>query len=293
MRACSLVLMLLVAIASAAPTYAATRAEFDQLVQQIQAKPTDTKLREQVIAMAADLKPTPAIPETARQKFVAASAIAKSAKDASGQKLAIKRYQEALKIAPWWGDAYYNLALAQELASQFEGAIASLKLYILTKPSDKDAREAQDRIYALEGKADLAKQEAQATGTAPHKPQAAVQAAAPPPPATPSFDGARFVNRMYDGGGTLLTEYIIEVHGNQISAIDRAIAGSADAGSTFTMACVLNGLSCNLCCGVPGTLGGDPSSRHSLAIAADGRTATYKFYLPNGNLAETRVYQRQ
>jgi hypothetical protein len=61
-----------------------------------------------------------------------------------------------LKIAPWWGDAYYNLAVSQELAGQFDPAQESLRLYILTNPGEREAREAQDRIYSLNAKKRLA-----------------------------------------------------------------------------------------------------------------------------------------
>lgn len=136
--------------------HAASRTEFDQLVQQLQAKPSDNGLRERVIKMSLELKPAPAIPEPARAAFFEAAGITKAATDPAQQKMAVKSYQDALKFAPWWGEAYYNLAVAQELAGQFEGAKATLKFYLLTQPGEKEAREAQDRIYALNGKIKVA-----------------------------------------------------------------------------------------------------------------------------------------
>src|SRR5258708_1466570 len=97
-----------ICVLSAATSNAASRAEFDQLVQQVQAKPGDNGLRERVIKMAQELKPAPAISEEARRSFVQGNTFAKSAKDAAGQKLAIDAYNDALKLAPWWGEAYYN-----------------------------------------------------------------------------------------------------------------------------------------------------------------------------------------
>jgi tetratricopeptide (TPR) repeat protein len=143
---------------SGAAAAQSAREQLNQLVQQLQSKPDDNRLREQIIKLAITIKPPPAIPENARKSFIEGSTIAKAATDASGQAIAIASFKEALKIAPWWGDAYYNLAAAQELAGQLDNAEASLKLYILTGPSDKDSREAQDHVYALEGKKKLAAQ---------------------------------------------------------------------------------------------------------------------------------------
>ncbi len=150
------VLTFVLLIVSAGLAHAASRAEFDQLVRQLQAKPADNALRERVIKMALELTPAPAIPEAARAAFVEGTTITKAATDANQQKLSVESYQEALKRAPWWGDAYYNLAVAQELAGQFAAANTSLKFYLLTKPGEKEAREAQDRIYALNAKIKLA-----------------------------------------------------------------------------------------------------------------------------------------
>jgi hypothetical protein len=121
-----------------------------QLVERLQKSPDDMNLREQVIKQAQEEKP--AVPEEARRHFIKGVTHAKTAKDAAGQLSAVKSFKEALKIAPWWGDAWYNLAVAQELAEHYSEARASLKLFILTGPGEKEARDAQDRIYALEAK---------------------------------------------------------------------------------------------------------------------------------------------
>lgn len=43
------------------------------------------------------------------------------------------------------------------------------------------------------------------------------------------------------------------------------------------MTCKMNGLTCDLCCGKKGTLGGAPGARHTITIAPDGRSAVYQF----------------
>jgi tetratricopeptide (TPR) repeat protein len=87
-----------------------------------------------------------------------AATFQKEAKSSEDYELAIKAYQEALLIAPWWPEAYYNLSVAQETAGKLDDAMRSLKLYILTGP--RDAEEAENRLYALEAKKTMAEREA-------------------------------------------------------------------------------------------------------------------------------------
>jgi hypothetical protein len=86
--------------------------------------------------------------------------VVKTATTPSQQTLAVSNFQEAVRLAPWWGDAYYNLAVAQELAEQFDAARASLDLYILTNPGENEARDAKDKVYAIEAKQALKLQQA-------------------------------------------------------------------------------------------------------------------------------------
>lgn len=58
----------------------------------------------------------------------------KEAKDASGYELAISAYRDALRVAPWWGNAYFNLGVALESANKFDEAIASITLFIASVP---------------------------------------------------------------------------------------------------------------------------------------------------------------
>ena len=115
----------------------------------------DISTRRLIIKLASGLKPTPAIPEEARKHFVEGTAIVKAAKNPAQQALAAQSFAEALKVAPWWGDAYYNLGVAQELAEQYGEAEQALNFYLLSNPSATEKREVQDRIYALSAKRKL------------------------------------------------------------------------------------------------------------------------------------------
>ena len=128
------------------------RDQLKQMVEQLQANPSDNALREKIIKLAQGLKPAPAIPEEARRSFVRGNTAFSEAKGQDDYARAAQRYEEALLIAPWWGDPYFNLAKALELRQEYSRAIQSLRLFVLTGPSADDARKAQDYIYALEDK---------------------------------------------------------------------------------------------------------------------------------------------
>ena len=115
------------------------REQLQQLTIQLQHTPNDNALREWIIKFGVDIKPAPAVPEEARRSFMEGVTIVKLAKDVESQKLAIGSFSEALKIAPWWGDAYYNLAVTQELTGQLNDAERTLKWFLLTNPGESEA----------------------------------------------------------------------------------------------------------------------------------------------------------
>lgn len=142
----------------AAPAFATPpRPDFKALVAAVKATPSDDELRAALLKAAAKLKAAPAVPTEARRHFVKAVTLQKDAKDAGELEGAIVEYRLALAAAPWWADAYYNLAVAQEGAGKFADAKKNLGLYLLARPKD-DA--AQDRLFALEAKAEKAAAEA-------------------------------------------------------------------------------------------------------------------------------------
>lgn len=131
------------------------RAALGQLTTRLSENPKDISTRRLIIKLSSELKPSPAIPEEARKHFVEGTAIVKAAKSPAQQTLAAQSFTEALKVAPWWGDAYYNLGIAQELAEQYNEAEQAFSFYLLSNPSAAEKREVQDRIYALSAKRKL------------------------------------------------------------------------------------------------------------------------------------------
>ena len=128
----------------------------DRYISDLQKTPWDQNLRKQIILFASAMTPPPDIPDEARSAFVQGNTIMKAAKNVDDYNLAIGKYREALNKAPWWGDAYYNLAMAENSAGLTDAAKADLELYVFTKP--KDAGQAQNKIYEIEGRQELQRQ---------------------------------------------------------------------------------------------------------------------------------------
>ncbi|MBI1912632.1 MAG: hypothetical protein HYS21_11605 [Deltaproteobacteria bacterium] len=150
-------ILVIIFIMAAGAVFAQTpREELQQMVEQLQKTPNDNVLREKIIKFATTLKPAPAIPEEAREPFVMGATVLKKASDVAGASKAVDLFTQALNIAPWFADAYYNRAIAREAAGQFEPAIDDLKLYLEFKLTDAERREAQDKIYSLKADAQLA-----------------------------------------------------------------------------------------------------------------------------------------
>jgi len=158
------VLTFLALVASAYPQ--SPRAQLQQMVEQLQKNPGDNALREKVIALAAELKPAPAVPEDARRAFIRGNTAFASAKDPAGFSRAIERFEEASALAPWWADPYFNLAKAYEGTQDFDRALRALKYFRATATTEADNRQAMDLTYALEEKRDLKKADAASASAA-------------------------------------------------------------------------------------------------------------------------------
>ncbi len=218
----TLILLTFTFLALAASAYAQTpREQLQQMVEQLQKTPSDNALRERIIKLGSEIKPAPVIPEEANRAFVKGNVFQKEAKDASGYELAISAYREALRSAPWWGDAYYNLAVALESARQFGVAIASIKLYMASvQAGSAEAREAQNRMYAIEAKNELANIPQARAATEREKDEALIK----------SLNGVRFdcPNRDWISGTTQLSEAWLVINGSQLTEWTKVIRADPD-----------------------------------------------------------------
>ena len=153
------IIVLLASYSAFAQDSSGPREQLKQYVAEWQKSPDDQALLEKLIKLAAALDPKPAIPEESRRHFVKAVTLQKEASKPSDYELASREYDAALILAPWWPEARFNLSVVEESQSEYARAIANLKLYILTNPTEADARSAQDRIYALEARQEKAEKD--------------------------------------------------------------------------------------------------------------------------------------
>lgn len=115
-----------------------------------ESSPKDSELREKIIKLSQKIQPPPAVPEEARKYSVRGQTAIKNAKSNSDYIEAAQEFSKALRLAPWWAEAYFNLAIAQEKAGKFSEAILNLKYYIMVTPNAPDVEKVKDQIYALE-----------------------------------------------------------------------------------------------------------------------------------------------
>jgi len=138
--------LMLIGVANAQPP----SNDLKQLVEQLQKTPDDSALRGQIIALASKAKHAPVVPDEAHrhlERGIAAFEVARSPEDFN---LAIAEFQSAANVAPWWPDAYFNLAKAQEKTQDFKGAIGNYQFYLLAAPGAKDAEAVRTQSYKLE-----------------------------------------------------------------------------------------------------------------------------------------------
>ncbi len=73
---------------------------------------------------------------------------------------AIREFEQAVRLAPDWPDAYYNLGMVQEKVGKYEEAIRSYEQYLRLAPDADDAKAVKRRINKLEYKVELMSEQA-------------------------------------------------------------------------------------------------------------------------------------
>lgn len=141
------------------------RAQLQQYVTQLQAKPSDDALRTKIIQLALTLDPKPATPDDAIRLEGAAEYAFKNAKSNSDLADAAHQYEKALLIAPWLAADYFNCGVAYEKSGDDKAAIRAFNFYLSAAPNATDSTDVKKRIgglqYALD-QAASAEQERQA-----------------------------------------------------------------------------------------------------------------------------------
>jgi tetratricopeptide (TPR) repeat protein len=130
------------------------REALNHYVKALQSVPGDSakdqQLREKIILLAQKIRPAPAVPEEVERHLSRGRAAVKAAKDEQGYLRAANEFRQALKIAPWLADGYYNLGLVLDKGGKYTEAMQNLKLYLIVSPNAADAREVKQLIYEIE-----------------------------------------------------------------------------------------------------------------------------------------------
>lgn len=94
------------------------------------------------------------IPEEARRHLARGEAAMEMARSPDAYLPAITEFQNAVRLAPHWPAAHYNLGLVYEKTARLPEAIACFKEYLCLSPNASDAAQIRDRIYKLEYRAE-------------------------------------------------------------------------------------------------------------------------------------------
>jgi tetratricopeptide (TPR) repeat protein len=123
---------------------------FAAYVRLLQQNPLNDPLREKVFVLANGFPVPPAIPEEARQLFVLATDQIKQAGTPAALDQPITLLRKAVVIAPWWGNAYFNLSRALEMRGQYDDAARQLNYYLKLNPPEADAQEVRAHLVVLQ-----------------------------------------------------------------------------------------------------------------------------------------------
>ena len=109
-----------------------------------------------LIFAAAEALPKPrAIPAEAQRVHEAAMTALASADEHDQIERPIAELRRAVEMAPWWREAYRDLALALEKNGQYEWATEQMDLYLRSRPRGEDRNTALAQMIRIELEADV------------------------------------------------------------------------------------------------------------------------------------------
>jgi len=138
----------------------------NQYVADLQKNPNDYALREKIIRHVQAMKQKPAVPDEARKYMDRGIAAIEGAKGEEDFRAASVEFAKAANLAPWLGDAYRNLAIAQDKSGQYDAALKNLRFYLLTSPSPADEAWAKSLINKVEYRKEKAAKESSPAASA-------------------------------------------------------------------------------------------------------------------------------
>ena len=131
----------------------------NQYVADLQKNPNDYVLREKIIKHVQAMSPKPAVPDEAQKYMDRGLAAIEGGKGEEDFRAASAEFLKAVNLAPWLGNAYRNLAIAQDKSGQYDAALRNLRLYLLTSPSPADEAWAKSLINKVEYRKEKAARE--------------------------------------------------------------------------------------------------------------------------------------
>lgn len=112
----------------------------------------DQRLREKIITLAPNLRPPPALPLEAKKHMARGQGALELAQKPEDFQAVLSEFRQASLAAPWWADAYYNLAQVQEKVGNYQQAIQNLHWYLKAAPHATDSEAVELQIAKLEAK---------------------------------------------------------------------------------------------------------------------------------------------
>ncbi|MBI4971572.1 MAG: HEAT repeat domain-containing protein [Candidatus Omnitrophica bacterium] len=128
------------------------RGALTQYLGEISGSPYNWESRRKVIDLVAKMDPKPVISEEAQKAMARGKVEFANAQNVDQWEKAANEFQAASNLAPWWPDAYFNLALVQEKQLLFTSAMENFKLYLQANPKAQDSAQIKEKIYQLEYK---------------------------------------------------------------------------------------------------------------------------------------------
>lgn len=139
----------LVFLTSAAVAQQVSKSSFDEMLTNFQQYPGNLELQKKIIEAAREQKPYPRVPEEARRLVESANAKLDGQPTNERKRSAAADLLRAVSLAPWWGNASFNLGFAYERLDQKAMAGRMYAIYILTEPSPLEIDETRTRINKL------------------------------------------------------------------------------------------------------------------------------------------------
>lgn len=131
--------------------YREALAQYTAALQKISEGSADEqRIREAILTVAKRISPRPAIPKEAERRMARGQAAAKAATDEQGFARAAEEFRQAIRVAPWLAEAYFNLGVVLDKAGKYADAVRSLNIYLLAVENQLDMKQARNLIFEIE-----------------------------------------------------------------------------------------------------------------------------------------------